>query len=364
MLTPNLLIAELETAVQSGSLDKRIASMRRVTDLFLSSATQLNDEQVDLFDNVLVHLAERIETKALSELSKRLAPVRNAPIGVVRHLAHHDDISVAEPILSKSERLSASDLIEVAKKKGHAHLMAISSRPLVVEVVTDILLERGSNEVFCKLAQNRGALFSETGFESLTERAKNDEMLAEKVGHRVDVPPHLLHDLVLKATKAVRIRLLATAPAELHAEIKGVLATISREVDHEIEAESQDIEGAQEFVLVLQQKNQLKEPVLFDLAKKCELEKLSAALALMTSTRFEFIDRLIRAKNGGGLLVVCKAADLRWLTVDAILAHRHPNHPIAFRELEEAKTNYANLTRATAFRLLGFWQAQPDLLPS
>jgi uncharacterized protein (DUF2336 family) len=363
MLASNSPIAELEAALQSGSLDKRIASMRHVTDLFLSSAENLNDEQVDLFDNVLVRLAEQIETKALSELSQRLAPVRNAPIGVIQKLARHDDISVAGPVLSNSERLTASDLIEIAKKRGDAHLLAISSRPRLVEAVTDTLLKRGSNEVFCKLAQNSGALFSNTGFKSLTERARNDEVLAEKVGQRADVPRHLLNDLVSKATNAVRIKLQATLPAELQAEIKGALATISRNVVHEIGAEIKDIEGAQEFVLNLQQKNQLNEPVLFDFAKKCELERLAAAIALMTSTRFEFIGHLVRSKNCGGLLVACKAANLKWATVDAILVHRHPNQPIAFKDLEKAKMDFIDLTRTTAARLLGFWQAQPDLLP-
>jgi uncharacterized protein (DUF2336 family) len=254
-------------------------------------------------------------------------------------------------------------LIEIAKKKGDAHLLAISNRPQLVEAVTDTLLERGSNKVFCKLAQNDGAQFSKAGFESLTERAKNDETLAEKIGQRADVPRHLLHDLVSKATKAVRIRLLATVPAELHAEIKGVLATISRDAVTEIRAGIRDIEGAQEFVLALHQKNQLNEPVLCDLANKCELEKLSAALALMTNTKLESVDRLMRAIHYGGLIVACKAANLTWATVDIILRHRLPKQPIAKYELDQAMADFSKLTRPTAIRLLGFWQAQPGLLP-
>ena len=72
------LLAELEDAIQSGSKDRRVDTLRRVTDLFVSDADRLNDEQIDVFDDVLGHLIKRIEGKALAELSRRLGPVNNA----------------------------------------------------------------------------------------------------------------------------------------------------------------------------------------------------------------------------------------------------------------------------------------------
>ena len=63
------LIAELEDAIKSGSSEKRVETLRRVTDLFLNDADRLNEAQVGLFDDVLCHLIKRIETKALAELS-------------------------------------------------------------------------------------------------------------------------------------------------------------------------------------------------------------------------------------------------------------------------------------------------------
>jgi hypothetical protein len=41
------LISELEAAFQSGSRDKRIETLRRVTDLFLNGAARFTDEQID-----------------------------------------------------------------------------------------------------------------------------------------------------------------------------------------------------------------------------------------------------------------------------------------------------------------------------
>jgi uncharacterized protein (DUF2336 family) len=244
MTLPSALIAELEDAVQSSAPDRRVATLRRVTDLFLHGAKHFNEEQINLFDDVLLHLVKRVEVKALAELSTRLAPAPNAPAGVVRQLARHDDILVAGPVLSQSERLSTADLIEIAKTKGHEHLLAISDRSLVDETVTDVLLERGSTQIFHKLARNHGAFFSKSGFKTLVNYAKTDEALAEKMGQRVDIPPQMLRDLVLKATESVRNRLLATAPAEVHAEIKRAMATISDTVVREVEVETRDFKRA------------------------------------------------------------------------------------------------------------------------
>jgi uncharacterized protein (DUF2336 family) len=357
------LIAELEDAVHGSAPDKRVSTLQRVTELFLNGAKHFNDEQINVFDDVLLHLIKRVETKALAELSTRLAPAPNAPVGVVRHLARHDDILVAGPVLSQSERLNNADLLEIAKTKGQAHLLAISDRSLVDETVTDILLERGSKEVFHKLARNHGAFFSKSGFTTLVNYAKTDDALAEKIGQRVDVPPQLLHDLVVKATETVRNRLLATAPAEVHAEIKRALASISNEVIHEVEVETRDFKRACDLVLAMQRKNQLSEATLGEFARNRKYEEMVAALTLLCTARFELVERLMRTIHYGGLLVACKAADVKWPTMHAVLTHRLPHHPIAGAELEQAKVDFAKLTRPTAQRLLGFWQARPGTAP-
>lgn len=364
--TPTLL-AELENTLIAGSLDQRVSIMRRVTDLFLDRAPRLSEQQVGMFDDVLVSIAKWMESKALEELSWRLAPVPNAPTRVVQHLARHDDIKVAGPVLSQSKRLSVSDLVEIVGNKGQAHLLAISDRPRLPEAVTDVLLQRGTSEVYCRLAKNTGAVFSAAGLRFLIDRAKTDETLAEKIGQRIDIPRHLLHDLVAKATHAVRIKLLATAPRQIHADIKDLLADISRDVMQQIdgmrELPSQDHkrEPAAEPSPASQRKAALHEPSLGEFAKRGELKKLSAALAEMASTSFDMAEHLMRTIHYGGVLVISRAADLRWETVEVILSHRHPNHPITIIDLEQAKADYTALSKPVAIRLLGYWQAQSAL---
>ena len=40
------LIAELEDAIRSGTRDKRVETLRRVTDLFLANSSRFNDDKI------------------------------------------------------------------------------------------------------------------------------------------------------------------------------------------------------------------------------------------------------------------------------------------------------------------------------
>ena len=207
------VIEELEDVLAAGSSDRRTEILRRVTDLFLGNAENFNHEQVGVFDDVLAHLIHQVETDALAELGTRLAPIGNAPSGIIRTLSRYDEISVAGPVLAQSPQLTDGDLVEIAGLKGQGHLGAISERKRLAAAVTDILIQRGDTTVVRKLSQNQGATFSERGYETLATRAETDEQLAENLGVRLDMPPQLLQSLMSKATEAVRARLLVGCTA-------------------------------------------------------------------------------------------------------------------------------------------------------
>ena len=100
MGAPASLLPELEEVVQHGSAEKRAETLRRITSLFLDGAPSFNEEHVALFDDVIGCLIEEIEAKALAELARQLAPVPNAPIGVVSAARRRMTIStVAGPVL-------------------------------------------------------------------------------------------------------------------------------------------------------------------------------------------------------------------------------------------------------------------------
>lgn len=107
-------------------------------------------------------------------------------------------------MLAESKRLEDADLVEVAKTRGQAHLAAIAGRSNIGEAVTDVLVRRGDHDVVRNVADNQSAKLSEGGFSALVRRAEGDGDLAEKVGQRLDIPPHLFRDLLVRATAVVQ----------------------------------------------------------------------------------------------------------------------------------------------------------------
>ena len=180
------LISDLEAAINSSGSDRRIEALRRVTDLFLANAHRYEPEQIEMFDDVLGRMISHIESCALAELSRRLAPVNNAPLQVIRTLAMNDAIEVAGPVIENSSRLSTSDLVNIAATKSQDHLLAISGRTEIDELVTDVLVERGNIEVARKVAVDQGARLSGTGYAVLVRRAEHDDQFVDSIGRRSD----------------------------------------------------------------------------------------------------------------------------------------------------------------------------------
>src|SRR6201987_2230144 len=122
------LLDELQTTLAHGTVARRVETLRRVTDLFINGAIDYSDDQIGLFDDVFQCLIQHIEISAKALLSQRLAPIDTAPPQTVRTLAFDEPIEVAGPVLSQSTRLDDETLIETARHKSQAHLVAISMR--------------------------------------------------------------------------------------------------------------------------------------------------------------------------------------------------------------------------------------------
>jgi uncharacterized protein (DUF2336 family) len=352
------LIPEIEAALKRGSPKRRLETLGRITDLFLDGAEHLSEEQVALFDDVIGWLIVEIETKALADVAKRLAPVANAPATVVRSLARHDDIAIAGPLLQQSKRLEEADLINIASVQGQGHLIAISRRAEVGEAVTDVLVRRGDHEVVRTVVNNQAARFSETGFAALVKRADHDDVLAVQVGRRGDIPAPLFRKLVMQATEVVQARLLATAPPERQAELRRALAKAADEVAAR-GTRPRDYSAARERVAALEREGRLREDGVMEVARAGKLEETVAALAALCRVPTDVVERLIIGGRPDPVLILCKAMQFRWPTVAAVLSLRFAARSPT---MDAARAQYDQLSATTARRVLHFWKTRPARL--
>jgi uncharacterized protein (DUF2336 family) len=81
------LTDKLQFSLQSGNARHRLKVLRGVTDLFLSGSRRYSDEQIALFDDILLQLIKEIEVSARARLSRQLTTLDNAPPRLIRSLA-------------------------------------------------------------------------------------------------------------------------------------------------------------------------------------------------------------------------------------------------------------------------------------
>jgi uncharacterized protein (DUF2336 family) len=357
---------EVEAAIKAGSAEKHLETARRVTDLSLLSADHFGGAQIELFGDVLERLIKTIEIRALADVSARialaemstqLASVKQAPASVIRRLAGHDEISIARPVLTESARLSPEDLVEIAQTKGEQHLLAISGRWWLTEIVTDALLARHYPSVSRKIIANPGARVSANGFAIVLAQAEADPELAVETGIRVDLPAELRQQLLRSATEAVRSRLLSRAPPHLFEEIRSAIATAADGANREM-SRARDFASAKRYVTLLAKNGQLTEAALLSFAKQRKYEETVAALAELSGSGIDVIRPLMQSLRDDGVLIPCKVAGLSWETVSAVLDSRFASGNMGPHELATAKANYAKLTLDNAERLLRFWQVR------
>jgi uncharacterized protein (DUF2336 family) len=356
MEMPTVLMEELETAIRNGPADKRAATVKQVTNLFLAGAERFTEEQIELFDQVLLRLIDGIERRVLIELANTLATIDSAPVNTIRQLAHDNEVAIAGPVLTQSNRLNVADLIEIAKTMGQDHLLAISDRKRIAQALTAVLVDRGNEDVLCKVAGNSGASFSEADFGVLVGRAENSDRLTERLGLRADIPPQQFERLLLRAHKAVQERLLTLIDPAARPEIQRILTKVAGSLG--VDQQFHNYETARRLVATKYQSGTLKEADLLDFASAKKCDELAVALALLCSVSVDVIDRLMDFDRPDAMLIPCRAAGLDWSTVREIIALQARDHAITESGFRRARDNFNNLTKSSAERILRFWQAR------
>lgn len=345
--------------VDPGGTNKRRSPERwseilgQLTTLFLIDAGRFTDAQIALFDAVFLQLVVPAGTPALGLLSDKLSGISAAPPDTIRRLALHDDISVAGPILRRSNHLTDRNLLEIAKLRGEGHSLEIASRQTVSTSLSDELVARGELSILSRLALNLGVKFSQDGCLRLVAKARQDRALAELVARRSDIPTALRRELAAQVTDH-RTRILQAVPSSVQSKIQAAVATTAERVALPALTHA-DYSAATTKMVELSRKGRLNDRSVNGFAVQREYVDVVAAVSLLSGASVEVIAPLLHTADLDGLIVACKAARLNWSTATMILLHRPGSPTISDKEIEQAKAIFDSLSISVAQRTIRLW---------
>ena len=181
------LVKDIEAAIDDQTSDRRVALLHRITNLFIEQMPDLNEEHIGVFDDVILCLALEIEFHARVELSERLADLDRAPRKTINNLALDTDIAIARPVLERSLCVGEDALLTVAGERKLEFLKALVRRRMISSPVTDLLIERGDDELILSLVENRQSSLSDHGLRLLAEKAVQDTRLYRVLKTRPDL---------------------------------------------------------------------------------------------------------------------------------------------------------------------------------
>jgi uncharacterized protein (DUF2336 family) len=151
--------------------------------------------------------------------------------------------------------------------------------------------------------------------------------------------------------------LFASASSDVQAEIRSVLARVSKEVG--TKAAPRDYREAQRTVAALRARGQLNEGQIVEFAKADKYEEMIAGLSELCAVPIDVVDRLMGGERPDPILILCKSVGWGWPTARAIIGARLGRKANSNQGLDTAYSNFERLTAATAARVIRFWQMGP-----
>jgi len=355
MLEEKSFLKELDDAVLRGSEESRAKALWYATDMLIVG--HYSDEETWVFGEVIGRLAGAIEVATRAQLAKRLATVSKAPLNALHKLAFDDAIEVAGPILQHCERLDSKTLVQNIRTKGLPHMLAISKRSTISEVVTDELVTRGNRDVLVSVAANNGARISDFGFLQMVKRSTNDSILVEQLGLRKDIPRQTFQQLVAKASDDVRRKLAQERP-DLAGYIHTSVAEVAGSLQSKFGPATKNYFTAKKALTALHQRGELDECRILGYARERKLEEATVGLSLLCSLPANVVERALADREM--TLILSKACRFEWETTMALLFLGAKDHQINARVLEEMKQQYARLDAKTPLQVLSFYQTRMD----
>jgi hypothetical protein len=178
------------------------------------------------------------------------------------------------------------------------------------------------------------------------------------LGRRIELSGDQVRQLALRAVDAVRHHLMARAGPEARAHVETLLGDLSADIEWADGMERRDYSAARRAVDRMERDPMLVRTALASAANGRAYEMTLVLLAASARTETRAIDRVMAGRDTGGILLLCKAIELEWSTVRAILALHRCGKTASAADLDRCSGQFSRIDAALAERVVHFWQAR------
>jgi uncharacterized protein (DUF2336 family) len=310
------------------------------------AAPQRSATETDLFDQIMDKVLAEVEPVARRELAERFADVPDVPRRTLVRLAG-DVIDVAEPVLTRSPALRDDDLAPIAREQSQDHLLAIARRETLSSRLTDILVERGDDDVAGTVTGNDGARFSESGFALLATRASSNVIILNRLVMRSDLPERVANELLPVLASSIAKTIEATN-AESQVSARKMIDDARALLAERLRAA---VRRARPLAILNDQVgrgNMTVAEAVVELADADELVDLAAFVGMRLGVHSDTVVRNLFLGGEQTLMLICRAAALDLDAFSAILRMRNRRRRGSAVEPARLMKDYLRIPRPMA----------------
>ena len=156
--------------------------------------TDLAPREQELISDVLISLMRQAERDLREALSERLSVIDTVPLRIALQLAN-DDISVATPVLQKSNVLSDMDLLYIIKAKTAGYWQAIAARRGMSDQLINVLADTRDVSTARVLVDNKAIRLPMHAMSVIGEMVVANEELGKPLLMRQELPESIARRL-------------------------------------------------------------------------------------------------------------------------------------------------------------------------
>ncbi len=191
----------------------------------------------------------------------------------------------------------------------------------------------------------------------MVKRSQNDSILAENLGLRKDIPRHVFHQLISRASQDVKTKLERERP-DLAALIQTSVTDLAGTLHSKFGPASKDYFRAKRTVALQYQSGNLNERSILGYALSHKVAEVAVGLSLLCSLPVEVVERALLDNNSELTLVLAKALNFSWETAMSLLFLSASNHRMFAGRLNSMEDQFARLNAEASQGVLRVYRSR------